>query len=60
MHLQKVTCYLRPGEPEVLKKLALTKGCIVSRGSHSGEGSISKLLQAIAQGKLTVVRLGKP
>ena len=55
----KVTFYLKDGPADKVRKIALQKGCIVRRGPRSGQGSIGKLLQQIAEGKLTVVRLGK-
>lgn len=40
-----------------LKKLAKDKGYIVSRGPYVGEGSISKLIRALARGELTAIKL---
>lgn len=55
----KVGLYVKNGQHTVLKQLALSKGCVVRRGSYAGQGSIGKLLQGIAEGKFTVVRLGQ-
>ena len=57
--LEKRSVYLKPEQRGAIRKLALAKGCVVRRGPRSGQGSIGKLLQQIAEGKLTVVRLGK-
>ena len=46
-------------EPEVLervKAVALDLGCRTPTGPHTGEGSVSELLRAIASGELVVRR----
>ena len=48
--------YLTQLQAETLKMLALKNDCKVDRGPHTGEGSVSKLLHAIASGKLKVVK----
>jgi len=50
--------YITPGEGERLKEIAKAKGYVVDRGPHRGEGSISKLLKALAEGEVTAIRLG--
>ena len=58
--MKKITCYVEFLQEVKLKKIASAKGCRARRGRYAGRGSISKLLQAIAEGELTVVRLKKP
>ena len=55
----KTTIYLTKEQAEKLKGIARKKGYVVKRGPHAGEGSIGKLNQAIAEGKVTVVKLGR-
>ena len=41
------------------QEIAKSKGYIVKRGPHVGEGSIAKLIQAIVAGEATVINLGR-
>ena len=48
--------YITQLQAETLKILALKHDLIVSRGPHTGEGSITKLLHALADGRLKLVK----
>ena len=48
--------YLTQLEAEALKMVALKHDYKVDRGPHTGEGSISKLLQALARGEITLAK----
>ena len=50
--------YITPEQAARLKEIAKKKKYIVERGPHKGEGSVSKLMQALADGELTAIRLG--
>ena len=51
------TYYLSDKQAEVLKSIAKGKGYIVQRGPGAGQGSVGKLLQALANGDLIAVKL---
>ena len=51
------TYYLSDKQSESLKNMAKGKGCIVQRGPGAGQGSVDKLMQALADGRLIVVKL---
>jgi len=57
--VDKITCYLREEHADAVRQIALAKGCVVRWGPYTRQGSISLLLQEIAEGTLTVVRLKK-
>ena len=57
-NVDRQSFYLTTEHLKALKKLAKTKGYVVPRGKGTGEGSVSKLLQALADGELTLVKLG--
>lgn len=50
--------YLSTEQSKKLQEIARSKGYICQRGAHIGEGSISLLMQALADGELTAIRLG--
>jgi hypothetical protein len=56
--LVKQTYYLTREQVVVLKDIAYKKGYIVKRGPYTGEGCVSKLLQALADGQLAAIKLG--
>ena len=49
--------YLTADQLAALRGLAKKKGYTVKRGPRSGEGNVSKMLQAIAAGDVTLVKL---
>jgi hypothetical protein len=55
----KRTYYLTEEQDKKLKAMALAKGYIVLRGKGAGGGCVGKLLQALADGELTAIKLGR-
>ena len=49
--------YLTADQLAALRGLAKKKGYTVKRGPRSGEGNVSRMLQAIAAGDVTLVKL---
>lgn len=54
---EKWTYYLTSEQAKRLERLAQDKDYIVLRGQHIGKGSVSKLLQALADGELTAIKI---
>lgn len=52
---KRVLIEVNPGDKEKLQEIAFNLGCVQTRGSQKGKGSISCLMQAIAKGEVEII-----